>query len=204
MQIPSFVARDEPSEFRPERRFKRSQVLLVGFDAATCRTVSGFLSALTLKVQISDDPYSGLAALIDEPGVWMTCIVNARAFGSRSELERYVRLLAFECDSVGMILANAQAGTIELLAPIRGVSGVTGDIANPRALQTAIATVMDQRGYPMGKGLPAAGSDDHAARPHPAEPVPPLRLAASQAVAMPLRKCAATFAAGNGTVAALI
>lgn len=184
MLVPSFDTRDEPSELRPERRFKRSQVLLVGFDQATDRILSGYLSALSLKFQSSADPYSGLAALIDEPGAWMTCIVNARAFASRSELERFVRLFAFEGESVGMILANAQAGTIELLAPTRGVNGVTGNITDPRAFRSAIATVMEQRGYPMSaRSMAAELIDFEMARSR--APLPP---AASQAVMAPSGK----------------
>jgi hypothetical protein len=149
MQFPAQFSCVQQATSATRRHMQNSQVLLVGFDEATSRTITEFLNALSFEAHFCDEPFGALASLIEDPGAWMACIVNAKTFPSDAAVGRNLHLFAFEGKAIGMILGNADPETLERHAsdPICGVDEVVCNINDPNLFLQAMTSVMARRGF---------------------------------------------------------
>ncbi len=136
------------------------QVLLIGFDERAVEIMSGYLAALSIEARAHVEPFDAMAVLIDEPGNWLTCVLNAAAFATDIDLRRYMQLFAFEGQATSMILSTTHGNARLDMISDEDAPLTVGDILNRHAFETAIGRVMARR----GRQIPAA---DSAAAPRP-------------------------------------
>ena len=149
MQIEShFQGRDEALK-KALRRKQNAQVMLIGFDDADVCKLSAYLSEILMETHVIAEPYDGLAAVIDDPHVWLCCIIDARVFASDDEFDRFQTLFTYEGPGIGMILGNASADlrARHQVRPTDGLDMVTSDICDTRNLGQALKAVLFRRGF---------------------------------------------------------
>jgi len=131
------------------RRRRNSQVLLIGFSDAISESIAEQLVGLGLEPHVCGEPFDGLAALIEDPGAWMSCIMDVGAFANHGAFQRYLQLFAFEGQAIGMILGNAGADTLACHPAITnvGIDQVVQDICDPKQFSEAIQLVLARRGF---------------------------------------------------------
>jgi len=133
-------------------RKQNSQVLLIGFDAATASKVSDYLGDLLLETYVVAEPFDGLAAMIEDPAVWLACIVDVTAFTSEEAFRTFRQLFSFETfegQAIGMILGNAKTNLFcqHQAEPIAHADMAVGDVADRETLDRALKAVLFRRGY---------------------------------------------------------
>ena len=131
------------------RHKHNAQVMLIGFDEAEVSQLSDYLSDILIETHVIAHPYDGLAAVIDDPFIWLCCIIDARVFADADEILRFETLFAYEGHGIGMILGHADR---EMLAQLRSRSAcgpdmVADDICSKRTLERALKAVLFRRGY---------------------------------------------------------
>ncbi len=123
--------------------------MLVGFDAVTRAKVSEVLRSVPLIPHAMDEPYSAMQTLTDDPGSWMTCILDAEAFSDELPLDRYLRILRHQGHLFGIILGNAPADLrLDGLADSDfRLDATLCDVTRPDQIIYAIRTVLRRRGF---------------------------------------------------------
>jgi len=133
-------------------RKQNSQVLLIGFDGDTQLKLSAHLDEILLETHVVAEPFDGLAAMIEDPAVWLACIVDVTCFTSEEAFVTFQQLFAFETfdgQAIGMILGNAKTNLFcqHQAEPIAHADMAVGDVADRETLDRALKAVLFRRGY---------------------------------------------------------